>query len=89
MTDDVTNKTKKVETGVKLVGEVAFVPGASLLMDGNIKSGMLHVVAGLAARSVFGLPGLLVVAANSYSTSTTGRSLIENIKDASMLMSKR
>ena len=62
--------------GLKLFGELAFAPGTSLLVDGNIKSGIAHVGAGLIARQVLGLPGLLAVGANSYSHSVTGKSLI-------------
>ena len=57
---------------IKLVGE-AFLPGASLLLDGNVKSGALHLVGGVAGRLVFGPIGWLYAAADSYSRSTTGK----------------
>jgi Family of unknown function (DUF6072) len=66
---------KLVARGLKLVGEKV-VPGASLILDGNIGAGALHVVAGSLARTVLGPLGLLLVAANSYSKSTTGRGLL-------------
>jgi hypothetical protein len=50
-----------------------------LLLDGKIKSGALHAGGGILAKLVFGVPGLLVVAANSYSKSVTGQSLLQNI----------
>ncbi len=65
--------------GVKLLGEVVLTPGASLLLDGNIKAGMGHVVVGMLARVIFGFPGALLVAADSYSESVTGKSLLANI----------
>ena len=58
------------------VGE-AVVPGASLLMDGNILSGGAHLVVGGLARMALGPVGLVLVVANSYSKSTTGKSLLQ------------
>lgn len=68
------------EKAVKLIGEFALVPGTSLLLDGKIKSGLGHVLAGGVARLALGVPGLLLVAANSYSSSSTGKSLLGNLK---------
>lgn len=62
---------------IKLVGE-SVLPGASLLLDGNIAGGGLHVIAGLGARALLGplgFAGSLYVAANSYATSVTGEPL--------------
>ena len=73
------HSTTVLRDGGKLLGEVVLTPGTSLLLDGDIKGGMGHVVAGLLARVVFGVPGMLLVAANSYSTSLTGKSLLANI----------
>lgn len=72
-----------LRNGVKVLGEAALVPGASLLLDGKIKSGALHVGGGILAKLVFGLPGVLVVAANSYSKSVTGQSLLQNLMQSS------
>jgi hypothetical protein len=57
---------------VKLVGE-AFAPGASLVLDGDMKGGALHLVGGLAARALLGPIGWALIAADSYSKSTTGK----------------
>lgn len=38
-------KQPMMDNAVKLLGE-AFVPGASLLMDGKIVEGSIHLVAG-------------------------------------------
>lgn len=71
------------ENAVKLVGEV-FVPGASLFMDGKILPGGAHLVAGVIARAVLGPVGLALVVANSFSKSTTGKSLLKQfVKDKS------
>jgi len=67
---------RPVENAVKLVGE-AVVPGASLLMDGQILKGGAHLLAGVAARMLLGPIGVAVVIANSYATSTTGKNLIK------------
>ena len=68
------------KNGFKLIGE-RFLPGASLLMDGKIVEGGLHAVAGLGAGLIFGLPGMFLLAANSYSKSVTGKNLLEHVTD--------
>ena len=67
-----------LKNGARLIGETIITPGASLLADGQIKSGLLHVGAGLIARFTLGMPGLLLVAADSYSKTVTGKSLVQN-----------
>ncbi len=69
-------QSSPMENAVKLVGE-ALVPGASLLMDGKILAGGAHVLAGTVARLALGPLGLVLVAANSYSTSSTGKGLLQ------------
>lgn len=64
--------------GIKILGETV-VPGASLVLDGKILPGAAHLVGGLVARWAFGPVGWLLVAANSYSKSVTGRSLPEHL----------
>lgn len=59
--------------GVKAVGEAFVIPGSSLILDGNLKSGALHALGGIVARSFIGPLGWAVVAANSFSQSVTGR----------------
>ncbi|WP_144404075.1 DUF6072 family protein [Caballeronia cordobensis] len=66
--------------GVKLVGE-AFVPGASLLMDGNVVNGAAHVAAGLGIKMLLGPAGLLLAAADSYSKSVTDKYLWDHVGD--------
>jgi hypothetical protein len=65
--------------GIKMLGETV-VPGASLVLDGEILPGAAHLVGGLVARWAFGPVGWLLVAANSYSKSVTGRSLTEHFQ---------
>lgn len=78
VTPTVTTSEKAVNVA-KLVGEVVVTPGASLLVDGKIAAGGLHVVLGVAARVFLGVPGILLVAANSYSKSVTKKSLLQHI----------
>lgn len=66
------------DNAVKLVGE-AFVPGASLLLDGKILQGGAHLVVGTLARLALGPVGLALVVANSFSQSTTGKSLLKQV----------
>ena len=54
------------ENAVKLVGEV-MIPGGSLLVDGDFKSGALHFLGSAIIGSMFGPIGLLAVSANAYS----------------------
>ena len=71
------NEDNAIHNAVKLAGE-ALLPGASNLLQGDIKQGAIHAVIGIAARAAFGLPGLLIVGANSFSKATTGRHLTEH-----------
>ena len=61
---------------VKLVGE-AFVPGASLLLDGKILALGARLLVGTGARIALGPVGLALVIANSYTTSLTGQGLLK------------
>jgi len=65
--------------GLKIAGET-IVPGASLLLDGEVASGVTHLVVGTLARMAFGPLGLLLVAADSYSKSVSGKSLLEQFR---------
>jgi hypothetical protein len=79
--------TSQVETtgslllsrGAKLAGETV-LPGASLLLDGQVVSGGLHLVTGLLAKAVLGPLGLILVAADSYSRSVTGKGLVSLVQ---------
>jgi len=67
--------------GLKLVGETV-APGASLLLDGEVASGVAHLVVGTLARLAFGPVWVLLVAADSYSRSVSGKSLLEQFRNA-------
>lgn len=72
------NTDNAISNVVKLAGEV-IVPGGSNLIKGDIRQGAIHAVLGLVAGAWLGLPGLLLVKANSYSQAVTGRGLTENL----------
>jgi hypothetical protein len=68
-TDD---SVKRTPNAVKLVGEV-IVPGASHFIDGNIRTGVVHLLGAVAPIALLGGPaGLLaslLVRGNSFTTS--------------------
>lgn len=70
---------KVVTNGIRLAGDTLVVPGASLILDGQIGPGIARVAAGVAARVVFGPIGWLAVAADSYAKTTTGTGLAERL----------
>jgi hypothetical protein len=63
--------------GVKAAGEAFAFPGASLVIDGNIKGAALHIVGASAARVLFGPIGWFYFAADSFSKSVSGKNLHE------------
>lgn len=83
MASSSTSHTKTITTnqvvsnGAQAIGD-ALVPGASAFIRGNIKSGTLHLISGLIAKSIFGAAGWLVVGADAYSESVTGKHLHEH-----------
>ena len=77
---ETTMRNNVLVDGLKIVGEVVITPGISLLLDGKLKSGIAHVGVGFIARRLFGLPGVLLVGADSYSQSVTGKSLLEHVQ---------
>jgi len=64
--------------GVKLVGET-MLPGASLLMDGNFVNGAAHVAAGAAAVAFVAPWAVLLVVADSFSKSVSGKNLWDHV----------
>src|SRR5215471_6248723 len=70
-----------ISNAVKLIGELAIVPGTSQFLDGNITSGAVHAALGLAAGALLGIPGIILIAANSYSQSVSQQSLYDRAKD--------
>ena len=64
--------------GVKLVGET-MLPGASLLMDGNLVNGAAHVAVGAAAAAFVAPWAVLLVVADSFSKSVSGKNLWDHV----------
>jgi hypothetical protein len=73
-----TDSKDALKLGIKFVGE-SLIPGGSNYLEGRLVTGGVHTVLGLLAKSLFGLPGLLVVSANSLSKSVTGHGLLEHV----------
>lgn len=70
--------TNLLEVGVKAAGE-SIIPGASNLIEGNIKEGARHLVLGVAAKAIFGVPGLVAVTMNSLVRSVSGHHIHEHL----------
>jgi len=75
MPDDSEEK-RSFKAGLEFCGEV-LVPGGSNLVKGDWKQAGIHAALGVAARSVFGVPGLLLVSSDSIVKALTGRHLLE------------
>jgi len=73
------NSAQAVKTGVQFAGEV-IIPGGSNLISGDYKTGGIYTALGLAAKAIFGVPGLLVVSASSFANAVTGQNLIDFVK---------
>jgi len=60
---------------LKVAGEGLIVPGASLVVDGDLKGGAIHIAGAYVARALIGPIGWALVAADSYSVSVSGKHL--------------
>ena len=67
-----------VTNGVKMIGET-MLPGASLLMDGNLVNGAAHAALGIAAATFVAPWAVMVVVADSFSKSVSGKNLWQHI----------
>lgn len=67
-----------VNNGVKLIGET-MLPGASLLLDGNLVNGAAHVAVGAAAAAFVAPWAVLLVVADSFSKSVSGKNLWDHV----------
>lgn len=65
----------ELRNGIKAAGEAFVAPGSSLIIDGDVKNGALHLVGGLAAKSLVGPIGWGLIAADSFSLSVSGKHL--------------
>ena len=77
--------TSHTSNGVKLLGEV-IVPGASHMIDGNMRTGGLHLAGALASLALLGGGGLgllagMLIRGNSYTTSTVHKPLHRAVMD--------
>jgi len=82
-----TESSQSIRTGVQFAGE-ALLPGGSNIVNGNFLKGGIYAVVGLAAKAMFGLPGLLIVSANSFSDAVTGHNIFETLREEPRTHSK-
>ena len=78
MTQESSTGVNNIANGAKLIGET-LIPGASLLMDGQFVNGAVHAAVGTVARLALGPVGLFLVCADSFSKSTTDKTLWDHI----------
>jgi hypothetical protein len=64
--------------GVKAVADIGVLPGAGQIIDGDIRSGVIYAVGGLAARAFLGPIGWLAFGADAASKSISGKHLHEH-----------
>ncbi len=70
------------QTTLKTAAEFAaetLVPGGANIVKGDLKNAGIYAAVGLAARYALGLPGLLLVSADSFTKATTGRRIAEHL----------
>lgn len=70
-----------VQRTVELASEYV-IPGGSNLIKGDVAQAGLHFVLGVVAKAVWGVPGLLLVHANSLVKARTGRHLYDHLGGA-------
>lgn len=75
------SSNEPIKTAVQLGSEFV-VPGGSNFIKGDIKTGGLHLLLGLAAGALLGPIGVLAVGANSFSRATTGQNVYEHFTGA-------
>ncbi len=75
MPDD-SEESRPLKTGLEFCGEF-LVPGGSNAVKGDWKQAGIHAALGVAARGLFGVPGLLLVSSDSIVKAMTGRHLHE------------
>lgn len=67
-----------VKRGVQFSSEV-LVPGGSNLIKGDLVNGGIYAALGFMAKSMFGLPGLIIVSTDSFTKAVTGRHIYEHL----------
>ncbi|MDM0053045.1 DUF6072 family protein [Variovorax sp. J22R115] len=71
--------SEQVANGVKIVANLALLPGSSQIVEGKVGSGVVYGLAGFAARAVFGPIGWIATGLDSYSLSSSGKHLWEHL----------
>lgn len=72
------DEVQGIRTAAQFAAET-LIPGGSNAVKGDLKAAGIYAVAGLAARAAFGVPGLILVSADSFIKATTGRHLTQHL----------
>jgi len=72
------NIPEPVKQGAAAASEI-LIPGGSNLIKGDLKQAAVHAALGFALKMALGVPGLLLVSANSFVKASTGRHLYEHL----------
>jgi hypothetical protein len=70
-------QARRLINGVKVLADVAVLPGSSLMIDGDVTGGLLHSAGAVIAAGLFGPIGWAAVIASALSKSIAGRGLLE------------
>lgn len=73
-----TEDIQPIKAGIQISSEV-LIPGGSNLVKGDFQQAGIHAGLSFIARVLFGLPGAVIVSANSMSKAMTGRHLHEHL----------
>ena len=71
--------SEQIANGVKMVANLALLPGSSQIVEGRVGSGIVYGLAGIAARMAFGPVGWIATGLDSYSLSSSGKHLWEHL----------
>lgn len=85
-TPETPGPARELANAVKLLADTTVLPGASLMVDGNINSGLGYAATGLAAKIGLGLLGgpligtlgFVLVGLNSYSQSVAHKNILQS-----------
>jgi hypothetical protein len=72
------NEQAPLKNTLKFASEFV-VPGGSNFLNGDLKQGAIHLIAGAAAAVLLGPVGVILVGANSFTKATTGHHVHEHL----------
>lgn len=69
---------QSIRTAAEFAAET-LIPGGSNAVKGDLKAAGVYALLGFAAKAAFGIPGLLLVSADSFIKATSGQSLTAHL----------